>query len=188
MHKAVFLDRDGVINEVCYDDDRGIYSPVSLEEFKILHGVKEAIKALKDRGFIVVVVSNQPGIAFGHLKKAILHQIDLKMKDELAIDGIYYCFHHPKVTGECNCRKPKPGLLQQAMIDFNIDMARSYMVGDNLSDIEAGAGCKKTILIGHQRCDVCTLAARKNIKPDYIVADLQSAVQVISTLDANEDE
>lgn len=151
MNKAVFLDRDGVINEVCYDDDRGIYSATTLDECRFLPKVKEAITLLKKNGYLVIVVSNQPGVAFGYLKKEVVHQIDLKMKGELHVDGTYYCFHHPKITGDCECRKPKSGLLKQAAEEFNIDLKESYMVGDNLSDIKAGEVCKKTFLIGNLR-------------------------------------
>ncbi len=188
MNKAVILDRDGVINEVCYDDERGIYSPTSLEEYRFLPKVKEAIAILKKNGYLVIVVSNQPGIAFGYLKKEVVHQIDLKMKAELHVDGTYHCFHHPKITGDCECRKPKSGLLKQAANELNIDLKESYMVGDNLSDIKAGEVCKKTFLIGNQRCDLCNLFEKTKIRPDFIVEDLYSAIQKIIELDLNKEE
>lgn len=188
MNKAVFLDRDGVINEVCYDDERGIYTATTLEEFRFLPNVKEAIALIKKNGYLAIIVSNQPGVAFGYLKKEIVNQIDLKLKKTFHIDGSYYCFHHPKITGECECRKPKSGLLLQAARELNIDLQESFMVGDNLSDIKAGDVCKKTFLIGNQRCDLCTLFERKNIKPDYIVEDLYSAVKVILELKPNKEE
>jgi D-glycero-D-manno-heptose 1,7-bisphosphate phosphatase len=188
MNKAVFLDRDGVINEVCYDDERGIYSATTLEDFKFLPKIKEAISILKERGFLVIVVSNQPGVAFGYLRKEVVNQIDVKMKKELHIDGSYYCFHYPKITGECECRKPKSGLLEQAADEFNINLTESYMVGDNLSDIKAGEVCRKTFLIGNQRCDLCNLFDKKNIKPDFIVEDLYSAAKIIIEFKQNKEE
>nr|MDO8118499.1 HAD-IIIA family hydrolase [Candidatus Sigynarchaeota archaeon] len=185
---AVFLDRDGVINEVCYDDDRGIYTATTLDECRFLPKVKEAIMLLKKNGYLVIVVSNQPGVAFGYLKKEVVQQIDLKLKKLFHIDGAYYCFHHPRITGECECRKPKSGLLQQAASDFDINLKESFMVGDNLSDIEAGKACKKTFLIGNHRCDLCTLCEKKNIKPDFIVEDLYSAAKIITSMEHGEEE
>ncbi len=188
MNKAVFLDRDGVINEVCYDDDRGIYTATTLAECIFLPKVKEAIALLKRKGYLVIVVSNQPGVAFGYLKKEVVHQIDLKMKEELHIDGSYYCFHHPKITSACECRKPKSGLLKQAADEFNIDLRASYMIGDNLSDIKAGEVCKNTFLIGNKRCDLCNLIEKKSIKPDFIVEDLYSAAKKITELEPDKEE
>ena len=189
MNKAVFLDRDGVINEVCYDDDRGIYSATTVEEFNVLPCVKEAIAILKEHGFVIIVVTNQPGVAFGYIKKEDVYRIDVKLKEECLVDGVYHCFHHPKYTGECDCRKPKPGLLVQAAKQFNIDLKNSYMIGDNLSDIKAGEACRKTFLIGNSlRCDACKMFEKKNIKPDYIVEDLYSAVTIITKLEQKTDE
>ena len=177
--KAVFLDRDGVINELCYHDDKGIYSAMALEEFRVLPKVKEAIKQLKDEGYLIIVVSNQPGVAFGYLKKEEVEKINQFLKTELGVDGIYNCFHHPEFTGECDCRKPKEGMLLQAAKDFGIDIASSYLVGDNLSDIQAGGRCKKRILIGVKNLDMYRIIESKDIHPDHIVMNLFEAVDHI---------
>ena len=190
MTKAVFVDRDGTINEIIYYQDLGIIdSPFTAEQFKLLPGVGEAIKILNQSEFKVILVSNQPGIAKGHFSMETFGEIREKMRTELAkygarLDAEYCCLHHPeaKIEGyrmNCECRKPKPGLLLKAAKDLNIDLSNSWMVGDGLTDIEAGkrAGCK-TILIGRMKCELCRLMKEKNT-PDYIVQDLYSMIDVI---------
>ena len=191
MTKAVFLDRDGTINEIIYYQDLGIIdSPFTAEQFKLLPGVGEAIKILNQNGFKVIVASNQPGIAKGHFSIETFEKIREKMRTELSkhgalLDAEYYCLHHPEATNEeykknCECRKPKPGLLLKAAKDLNINLAKSWMVGDSLTDIEAGksVGCK-TLLIGRMKCELCRLMDEKNIRPDYIVKNLDMAKDVI---------
>jgi D-glycero-D-manno-heptose 1,7-bisphosphate phosphatase len=179
MKKAVFLDRDGVINEICYHDQKGIYSAMDLDEFKTFPGVKDAIKRLKDNGFLVIVVANQPGVAFGYLKKENVDKIDEFMRNDLGVDAVYNCFHHPKYTGECDCRKPKDGLLVNASKDFDIDITESFMVGDNIMDILAGKKCKKFFFIGKLRADLIGLFEKYDVKPDCIINDLKEAVDSI---------
>jgi len=192
MRKAVFLDRDGTINEIIYYQDLGIIdSPFTVEQFKLLPGVGEAIRILNQSGFKVILVSNQPGIAKGHFSIDTFEKIREKMRTELTkqdafLDAEYYCLHHPEAKIEeykknCECRKPKPGLLLKAAKELNIDLSNSWMVGDGLTDIEAGkrAGCK-TILIGNMKCDLCRLMDEKNIRPDYIVKDIYiAAIDII---------
>lgn len=178
MNRAVFLDRDGVINELVNHGGE-FTSPFTLEEFKILPGVKEAIRELKKMNFKVIVASNQPDVVKGNMKEETLKKITQKIKDELRIDEVYYCLHHPKFTGECNCRKPKPGLLLKAAEDLNIDLEESYMIGDSISDIKAGETCKKNFLI---KTNSNKVNFEEN-KPDYIVSDLFSAVKIIKELE-----
>ena len=191
MNKAVFLDRDGVINELIYYGDMGrIDSPFTVKQFSLLPGVGEAINIINRLNFKPIVVSNQPGIARNNFSEEILAQTDIKMKRELAksdahLDGIYYCMHDPngknrKYRKVCDCRRPKPGLLIQASKDFDIDLKKSYMVGDELSDIQAGrsSGCK-TILLGRMKCQLCKLMEDKGISPDIIVSNLVEAAKYI---------
>lgn len=154
--KAIFLDRDGTIN-------RYIGFLRKPEEFELLPGVAEAIRKINNSGYLAIVVTNQPVIARGEVTADQLQEIHNKMETILGNDGayldaIYYCPHHPdkgfegevpELKIQCNCRKPKPGMLFRAAEEYNIDLANSWMVGDSLSDIEAGkaAGCK-TALIG----------------------------------------
>lgn len=191
MHRAIFMDRDGVINEMIYHQEMGIIdSPFTVEQFRLLPQVAEAIGLVNQMGFKAVVVSNQPGIARDHFSQETLARIDAKMKGELAaggafLDAIYYCFHNPQGSNgnyriECDCRKPKPGLLLQAARDGDIDLANSFMVGDGLTDIQAGhsAGCK-TILLGRMKCELCRLMQDQGIDPDFIVPNLLEAVKRI---------
>jgi D-glycero-D-manno-heptose 1,7-bisphosphate phosphatase len=190
MTKAVFIDRDGTINEIVYYPDLGIIdSPFTVEQFKLLPRAGEAIKSLNQSEFKVILVSNQPGIAKDHFSIDTFEKIKKMMRLELAkndafLDAEYYCLHHPEAKNEkykknCDCRKPKPGLLLKAAEDLNIDLTNSWMVGDSLTDIEAGkrGGCK-TILLGRMKCELCRLISDGNT-PDHIVNDLYSAVGII---------
>ena len=154
--KAIFLDRDGTINKYV-----GFLR--NIDEFELIEGVSEAIKQINQSGYLAVVVTNQPVIARGEVTWDELHEIHKKMetllgKDGAYIDGIYICPHHPdkgfegerpEYKFDCDCRKPKPGLLLQAAKDYNIDLSKSYMIGDSERDVEAGrnAGCKKTFAV-----------------------------------------
>ena len=186
--RAIFLDRDGVINALVYRPEEGVYdSPYSLEELRLLPGAAEAIRQINALGWLAVVVSNQPGVAKGKCDHAFLDQVTDKMREELArqgahLDGVYYCRHHPKaVVAElrvaCECRKPRPGLLLEAARAHGVDLAASYMVGDKLSDVEAGraAGCK-TILVGGA---LDRQGGTGGPRPDWLAGDLLEAVGVI---------
>ena len=154
--KAIFLDRDGTINKYV-----GFLRNIG--DFELIEGVSEAIKLINQSGYLAIVVTNQPVIARGEVSWDELNEIHKKMatllgKDGAYIDGLYICPHHPDkgFVGErpeykidCECRKPKPGLLLQAAKDFNIDLKESYMIGDSHRDVEAGenAGLKKSVKV-----------------------------------------
>jgi len=193
MTEAVFLDRDGVINEIVYFPEFGVLdSPLNPRQFKLLPGVAEAIRAFNRLGLKVIVASNQPGIAKGKMTEKIFVRIRRKMKRELEkggayLDAEYYCFHHPfakntKYRDNCGCRKPKPGLILRAAKDFGLDLSKCYVVGDGLTDIEAGRaiGCK-VFLIGSFKCDLCKLMENYSVKPDFIVSSLLHASKIIET-------
>ena len=136
-NKAVFLDRDGVINREKGDF---VYEP---EEFEINTGVFETLKLFTERGFILVVITNQSGIAQGRYSHAHVNRLHSMLKEQLSRHGIdlaeiYYCPHHPS-AGKCLCRKPGTIMLEKAIARFNIDPSLSYMIGDRERDTEAAA-------------------------------------------------
>jgi D-glycero-D-manno-heptose 1,7-bisphosphate phosphatase len=138
---AVFLDRDGVINRTFIRDGTPC-PPVSLRDLEILPHVPEALSALKAQGYSLVVVTNQPDVARGTASRELVDSIHERLKGELGLDAIFTCFHDD--ADECDCRKPKPGLLFRAAHDLGIDLTSSFMVGDRWRDVEAGrrAGCR----------------------------------------------
>ena len=155
MQKAVFLDRDGTINKYV-----GFLRDI--EEFELIDGVAEAIRIINASGYLCIVVTNQPVVARGEVSIRQLEEIHSKMETLLGMEGayvdaIYYCPHHPdrgypgeisELKKECDCRKPKPGMLLKAAKDFNIDLSRSIMLGDGKNDVKAGlsAGCKSVLI------------------------------------------
>lgn len=189
--KAMFLDRDGVINELIYYSEHGVIdSPFTPEQFRLLPGVCEAIKKFHKMGFKVILASNQPGIAKGYFSDKTFEEIRRKMEKELAKEGAfldreYYCFHHPeakvnRLKSDCKCRKPEPGLLLKAAEDMNINLSQSWMIGDGLTDVRAGksAGCK-TILLGRMKCELCHLMDEQDARPDAIASNLLQAAQKV---------
>lgn len=167
---AIFIDRDGTINK----DVPYCSCP---EEFELFDGVGEAINNLNRARFKIVVITNQSGIARGYFSEIVLQNIHKKMKDDLAlfnarIDAIYYCPHHP--VDKCSCRKPKPGLILQAAGELSLDLKKSFMIGDSLTDMEAGkrAGCK-TILVNQLGNHI------EDASIDYICENLSIGVKWI---------
>ncbi len=196
--RAVFLDRDGVINAYAYNPESGTTdSPMNPGEFVLLTGVAEAIAKLRDLGLLVILASNQPGIAKGKLTPSLFEAITRKMTDALEaqgarIDAMHYCMHHPEARlsqyrVQCECRKPKPGLLLEAAKEWDIDLAKSYMVGDGVSDVLAGRTARTTtVFISSRKCYVCDELARHAVQPDYLVGSLPEAADLIGKLEAGE--
>jgi D-glycero-D-manno-heptose 1,7-bisphosphate phosphatase len=189
--RAVLLDRDGVINALVYHQEAGVIdSPFTRAQFKLLPRVPEAIRALNEMGLPVAVVSNQPGIAKGHLKSEILDAFERTMmaavrKANGRIERCYYCLHHPeakvaKLRRRCRCRKPETGLLEQAAADFEVPLEECYMIGDGISDLVAGsrAGCR-TIFVGRWKCEICQFTEDSHVRPAFVARDLWEAAQFI---------
>ncbi len=174
MNKAVFLDRDGVINDIIYELDGKLMSPATLEQLHILPHVREGLAALNKKGYLLFIITNQPGLSMGYICPDALIKINNYLLEDLSIDGIYVCPHHPKNDGECDCRKPNPNLILKASRDHDIDLKQSYMIGDNLSDIACGqaAGVKECIRIGGARADIMELQHKTNIHPDATLPHL----------------
>ena len=171
LNKAVFLDRDGVINKAIIRAGRP-YSPGSLEELEFLPGVDIATKALRDAGFILVIVTNQPDVANGIQSLDVVEQMHEIISTKLPVNAIKACYHSE--IEECICRKPKPGMLIDASIELSLNLPESYMIGDRWRDIDAGkaAGCK-TILIK------ANYSEPRAENPDLIVESLLEASQLI---------
>ncbi|MFC3053733.1 D-glycero-alpha-D-manno-heptose-1,7-bisphosphate 7-phosphatase [Kordiimonas pumila] len=141
MNRAVFLDRDGVLNRAFVRGGKS-YPPATLHEFELLEGVAEACSALKSAGFKLIVVTNQPDVATGKQTRAVVEKMHAKLTALVPIDDIFVCYH---VDADiCACRKPAPGMILEAAKRHDIDLASSYLVGDRWRDIEAGvrAGCQ----------------------------------------------
>jgi D-glycero-D-manno-heptose 1,7-bisphosphate phosphatase len=143
--KAVFLDRDGVLNESIVRDGRP-YPPQNLRQLRICHGAPNACSDLKRAGFLLIVVTNQPDVARGAQKKQVVETMNRGLARVMPIDEFCVCYHDD--DQHCNCRKPKPGLIVVAARKWSIDLGQSFMVGDRCRDIDAGiaAGCR-TIFI-----------------------------------------
>lgn len=177
--RAVFLDKDGtLIENVPYNVDPNLIS--------LLPGVKEGLLSLKEVGFKLIVVSNQSGVAKGLFKMSSLRNVEEKLHQLLEMvtfDAFYYCPHAskgsvPEPVSQCTCRKPKPGLLLKAAVDYDIDLSNSWVIGDTLNDIEAGnrAGCK-TILVDNGMETEWLINDQRT--PTYIALDLSEAVRFI---------
>jgi len=195
LRRAAFLDRDGVINRMFLHPEFGtVDSPANPEQFELLPGVGPAIAELNRLGLLVIVVSNQPGIAKGKFTAPLLAAIECKMRVDIKaggghLDAVYHCLHHPDAVldeyrAACDCRKPQPGLLRQAARDWQIDLSGSFMIGDGVTDIAAGCAVKATTLfVNSRKCYHCDSLAAHNAWPDYLVGDLQEAALVIRRLE-----
>lgn len=182
MKRAVFLDRDGVITQ------EPPYYAHEVSQLELIPGAAEAIHRLNERGFLVVVVSNQAGIARGYYGEAELVSFNRAMEEKLAvagahIDAFYFCPHHPEaglgeLLQDCQCRKPKPGMLLKAAADLDIDLGRSFMVGDRATDIEAGkrAGCVTLLVLTGYGAEEL---GKNKVACDHVASDLAAAVGLI---------
>jgi D-glycero-D-manno-heptose 1,7-bisphosphate phosphatase len=180
VRPAVFLDRDGVINRGVVRDGKP-YPPDRLEDLEILPGVREALARLRTAGYLTVVVTNQPDVAAGKQRREVVDAMHAKLLSELPIDMVKVCFHVD--ADRCSCRKPQPGMLLEAARELDIDLARSYMVGDRWRDIAAGqaAGCRALFIdYGY---------AEKSPERPYVpVNSLYSAVELILQATVSGDE
>jgi D-glycero-D-manno-heptose 1,7-bisphosphate phosphatase len=161
----------------------------------LIPGAAEAIRALNDAGYLVIVVTNQAGIARGYYDEAALHVLHDHLHASLAaqdarIDAVYFCPHHPDFTGACACRKPMPGMLTQAAADHGIDLTHSWLVGDSAGDLGAAraVGCRAILVrTGYGRAVESALAAGAAPRPDAIVDDIGAAARWILATDRASD-
>ncbi len=169
--RAVFLDRDGVINRAVVRDGKP-YPPDSVEQLEILPGVADALLRLRAAGFLNIVVTNQPDVATGKQRREVVEAMHDRLGTALAIDGIEVCYHVD--ADACACRKPKAGMLLKAAADHGIDLARSSLVGDRWRDVGAAhaAGC-------HAYFIDCGYREKQPEKPYVAVESLPAAADLI---------
>ena len=174
MKKAVFLDRDGVVNKAFISNGLPT-SPNSLNELEILPGVKESILRLKKLNYICLLVTNHPDVSRGKIEKKTVIEMNNFLKKEIGLNDIFVCYHDDK--DNCKCRKPKPGMIIQATKKWDIDVRKSFMIGDRWRDIQAGisAGCKTIFIENNYNED-------KRVKASYTSANLVDAVFIIEKL------
>lgn len=194
MNKTFFLDRDGVIIKMVYDLKYDyIHTAFVPEEVEFNFGIIELLKKTQALGYKNIVVSNQPDIGFGKISEKNFRQICSKIntelkKENIVFDGEYYCFHHPfadlePYRKECECRKPKKGMLLKAAKDHQIDLSKSWIIGDGVNDIIAGksAGCKTILIANLLETEYLRIIEEKleETKPDYIIKNLKEALNII---------
>jgi D-glycero-D-manno-heptose 1,7-bisphosphate phosphatase len=171
VKRAVFLDRDGVVNKAIVRNGKP-YPPESLEELQILAGVNEALARLRAAGFLNVIVTNQPDVATGKQRRETVEAMHAFLLSRLPVDAVKVCYHVD--ADNCACRKPRPGMLLEAARDLGIDLAASFLVGDRWRDVAAGqaAGCKCFFLDGGY-------AEQRPEKPYVAVKSLAQAASLI---------
>ena len=207
LQPAIFLDRDGTINEMVYDETHGLLdSPRRPEQVSLIPGAAEFMCRARNAAYKLVVVTNQPGIAKGTLTLAELDAVNQRLAELLAAEGahwdaLYFCPHHPQgrpgfsspYVMDCECRKPKPGLLLRAATDLNLDLTASWMIGDGLNDIQAGnvAGCQ-TLLVSTVKVEqIERFMQTDRAWPMRIACCIRQAALLLTTTtipSANEDE
>lgn len=181
------LDRDGVLNEMVVDPDHGtVNSPLHPDQVRLKPGVSDALAFLTRRGFAVSVCTNQPSAAKGRTTMANLEATHARVL-ELAgsrggrIASSHICFHRSE--DRCACRKPKPGLLESALARGTFSRGQSWMVGDGITDVQAGAAAGvRTAFLGLVRCDMCNALAAGGVRPDLHLADLPAFVRELARL------
>ena len=172
QRKAVFLDRDGVINRAVIRDGKP-YPPATVDEMQLMPRVGEALAALKEAGYLLIVVTNQPDVARGTTPRAAVDAIHEALMAALPLDEIRCCFHDD--ADNCTCRKPKPGALLDAAAVHDVSLPDSFMVGDRWRDIEAGqAAGVRTLLIDYAYCEQAA-----SCLSDYVCGSLFDAAQWI---------
>ena len=172
---AVFLDRDGVLTE-----EKSYIA--SIEELSIFSYTAECIKAIHQKGYYAIVITNQSGVARGLFSKKTLQEMNAFLMRQIGVDAIYYCPHHPEGKIEqyrkiCHCRKPETGMIETACLEFDVDISKSYMVGDRASDILTGQNAGiKTILL---ESGYGTARLEQDVTPDYIMKDLRDILTIL---------
>ena len=168
---AVFLDRDGVINRAVVREGRP-YSPARLEDVEILSGAISSIQRLAERGYVLIGITNQPDVARGTQSREVVESINAMILSRLPLREIFVCYHDTK--DNCDCRKPKPGLILQAADKYGLDLSQSWMVGDRWKDIAAGrAAGLKTIFVDYHYAETYEgVPAEFTVKDTLFLSDI----------------
>ena len=171
MKRAVFLDRDGVINRAIVRDGKP-FPPANIGQLEVLPGVSEALEKLHSANYLLIVVTNQPDVARGTAKREDIEEMNAYLSSKLPIDQFRTCYHDS--SDGCNCRKPLPGSILDAAKEYQIDLSKSFMVGDRWRDIEAGAAAVcKTFFVNYRYSE------KQPETPDFIVSSLLEAKKII---------
>jgi D-glycero-D-manno-heptose 1,7-bisphosphate phosphatase len=192
--RAIFLDRDGTVSyEVGYVNHPSRYD--------IMPGSAEAIKKINQSNFLAVLITNQAGVARGYFTEELILEVHDKLKKLLSeknafLDALYYCPHHPEVgespyRKDCDCRKPKPGLLREAEKKFHIDLSRSYIIGDSIKDIETGSRVSMPgvlVLTGYGKGEYEYHSSKWNVHPVHVADNLTAAVNWILSREGKHDD
>jgi D-glycero-D-manno-heptose 1,7-bisphosphate phosphatase len=197
--RLALLDRDGTLVDVVRDEETGaITTAFHPNQLRLLDGVLEGLRALVDAGYLLAIVTNQPGPAKGHFSRAAVERTNLALVEELAKHGIPIakvaaCMHHPEggaggdpaLVGPCDCRKPKAGLLVECMQALGAGPERTWMIGDSMADVEAArnARVRSALLFADNRCELCPLRGGPAVVPDCHAAKLPALVRAILALD-----
>ncbi len=191
MTKGVILDRDGTLVDVVRDEETGVITTAfHPSQLRLLSGVVEGLRELAAAGFSLSIATNQPGPAKGHFSAKAVEStnaalVEMLAKENVQIAHVAVCMHHPSV-GPCDCRKPKPGMLNEIIDASRLDRARSWMVGDTTTDVEAGvaANVKTGLLFDTKRCELCPLRNGPAVKADAHAATFAELAKLIITLGA----
>lgn len=195
-NKAVFLDRDGVVIKMHYNLESGtIDTPFSIKQVLFVPGIFEFLQYAKKLGYLLILISNQPGVGIKKISLKRQHEINnyimqALQKQGVTIDGQFYCMHHPyasikKYKKECDCRKPKTGLFLQASREFDINLEKSWMIGDGVHDILAGysAGCKTILIANLLESEYLRIIEDQleDIKPTFLVKNIKDIEILFNT-------
>ncbi len=194
QQKALFLDRDGIFIKMHYHRNVGVIdTPLVPSQVVFVPGIFDLLKHAKNMGYLLILISNQPGIGIRKINKknfiAIKNKISQELKaNSITLDGEYYCLHHPfalikKYAVECTCRKPKTGLIDQAVKDLKIDISKSWMIGDGIYDIIGGhnAGLKTILIANITETEYLQVVESQlqDIKPTYLVKNLKQVKNLL---------
>lgn len=186
MKKAAFVDRDGTINEMVYDVTHGTMdSPRRPEQVSLMKNAAAFLNGLRELGYTIIIVTNQPGISKGTLTRAELDAVNRRIAELLAPakwDDLKFCPHHPDFGSVCDCRKPKPGMLLEAAKQHGIDLAQSWMIGDGQVDVAAGtdAGCRTMLVTKLKISQVEKFFDTNGVEPDAVAPNLKEALEIIA--------